>query len=75
MSAFRRALKLLRALLRRVPLLASVVRLADRLQTRLVATERYEGSETGRDYLEQYAAVILPVTRGRVLDLGCGHGT
>ncbi len=41
----------------------------------MIARERHEGSDAGgRDYLEQYAAVILPETRGRVLDLGCGHG-
>jgi len=60
--------------LRGVRLLGPVFRAVDRLHLRLVAQERYEGGEAGRDYLEQYAAALLSLTRGKVLDLGCGHG-
>jgi len=55
-------------------LLSPAIRAIDHLHMRWVARERYEGGAEGRDYLEQYAAVVLPHTYGRVLDLGCGHG-
>ena len=75
MIALRRLLRSLHDWGSRVPVLAPAVQAADRLHLRLVAKERYEGfGAPGRDYLEQYAAVILPKTHGRVLDLGCGHG-
>jgi len=69
----RSLLRLLKHWLNGVALLAPVARAADRLHTRWVARERYEGGD-GREYLEQYAAVVLPYAFGRVLDLGCGHG-
>ncbi len=57
-----------------LPLLTPAIRAVDRLHMRWVARERYEGDAQGRDYLERYAAVVLPHTYGRVLDLGCGYG-
>jgi SAM-dependent methyltransferase len=70
----RQAWRTLRALPGRVPTAAPIVRRLDALYTRMVAQERYVGGEVCWDYMQGYMAVILPQTRGRVLDLGCGHG-
>ncbi|MGQ0568799.1 MAG: class I SAM-dependent methyltransferase [Armatimonadota bacterium] len=75
MTPVRRSLRRLRDRARSLALLAPIVRAADRLALRWVATERFDGRDPGeRAYLDQYAAVLLPKTSGRVLDLGCGHG-
>ncbi len=70
----RQAWRTLRALPRRVPAAAPIVRRLDVLYIRMVAQERYVGGEVCWDYMRGYMAVILPQTHGRVLDLGCGYG-
>ncbi len=74
MMALRLALRRLHDQLGRTALAAPLIRVFDNLHLKWVARERYEGRTAGRDYLELYAAVILPKTNGRVLDLGCGYG-
>lgn len=39
-----------------------------------VTTERYVPGDGGDSYFEAYAGALLPFCRGRVLDIGCGHG-
>lgn len=74
MKVIEGVLRPLYRILKPVPLLAPVLRLADRLHLFWVAEERYQGGTPGQDYFQRYAAAVLPSARGRVLDLGCGHG-
>ena len=38
------------------------------------ATERYIPGDGGDEYFENYAAEIEKICRGKVIDIGCGHG-
>lgn len=38
------------------------------------ATERYFPGDGGDDYFENYASPIEKICRGKVIDIGCGHG-
>jgi 2-polyprenyl-3-methyl-5-hydroxy-6-metoxy-1,4-benzoquinol methylase len=71
----RRILRALRDRARRLPPLAPLVNAVDRVALRWTARERYDGRDPSEGaYVESYAALVLPLTHGRVLDLGCGHG-
>lgn len=37
-------------------------------------TERYIPGDGCTDYFESYASAIAPLCKGKVLDIGCGHG-
>ncbi len=74
MKGLRPALRRLHHWLGRTTVAGPPIRVFDDLRLKWVARERYEGRAAGRDYLKQYAAVILPKTQGRVMDLGCGYG-
>lgn len=37
-------------------------------------TERYIPGDGNTSYFESYASVVAPLCRGKVLDIGCGHG-
>lgn len=42
-----------------------------------MATERYDkriDEQQDKDYFRMYAKLILPLVRGKVLDIGCGQG-
>jgi 2-polyprenyl-3-methyl-5-hydroxy-6-metoxy-1,4-benzoquinol methylase len=38
------------------------------------ATERYFPGDGGDDYFENYASPIEKLCKGKVIDIGCGHG-
>jgi CDP-paratose 2-epimerase len=42
--------------------------------SRGTTTERYMPGDGEDDYFESYAEALLPYCKGRVIDIGCGHG-